>query len=361
MNRLVARLAAVLRGFYSCSHRRKAFPITLHSETYVVCLDCARRFAYDWSKMRGGKRPGRLIAIALLLLTNTTADAQPLTPEPYHVSVNVNLVLLNASVRDRKGTTVSGLREQDFEVYEDGVRQNIRLFRHEDIPVTVGLVVDHSGSMRSKMTDVIAAARTFVLSSRPEDEMFVINFNEKSVPGLPAGIPFTNRPDELARAIFDAPATGQTALYDAIVRAQMQLHSGNRKKKVLLVISDGGDNASVHTQAEVLKLAGQQSAMVYTIGIFDADDADRNPEVLKRLAEATGGEAYFPRQHSEVVAICERIARDIRHQYTLGYIPSTAAQPGAWRALQVVARPGVKPRLTVRTRSGYFAAGEAAK
>jgi VWFA-related protein len=179
--------------------------------------------------------------------------------------------------------------------------------------------------------------------------------------GLPAGIPFTNRPDDLARAISDAPAAGQTALYDAIVRAQLRLQGGHREKKVLLVISEGGDNASVHSQAEVLKLAGVSNTLMYTIGIFDAEDPDKNPQVLKRLALATGGEAYFPREYSEVAAICERIARDIRHQYTLGYVSAAPPRPGAWRTIQVLARPGVKPTLAVRTRSGYVAAGEPAK
>jgi Ca-activated chloride channel homolog len=363
-HRLLTRLAALFGGFFGCSHRRKGFPITLGEETYVVCTDCGSRFPYDWSSMRGGKRSGRLthgcLAIAFLMLSRAPTAAQ-LPPGPYQVSVHVDLVLLNAAVQDRKGASVSDLRQEDFEVYEDGVRQTIRLFRHEDIPVTVGLVVDHSGSMRSKMTEVIAAARTFVQSSSPEDEMFVINFNENVVLGLPAGISFTNRPDELAHAISDAPATGQTALYDAIVLAQLRLQAGRREKRVLLVISDGGDNASVHSQAEVLKLAGLSNTLVYTIGIFDAEDADRNPEVLKRLAHATGGEAYFPRQYSEVAAICERIARDIRHQYTLGYVSADVLRPGAWRTIHVVARPGATPKLTVRTRSGYVSGGKAAK
>jgi Ca-activated chloride channel family protein len=364
MHRLPARVATILSWFYGCSHRRQAFPITIGPETYVVCLGCGRRFAYDWKKMRAGKRPIPLtnaaVAIATLLLTGAGVAAQPQTPQPYQLSVNVDLVLLNAAVRDRHGAFVSDLREQDFEVYEDGVRQTLSLFRHEDVPVTVGLVVDHSGSMRSKLTDVIAAARTFVQFSSPEDEMFVINFNEKVALGLPPGTAFSNRADELARAISSAPATGQTALYDAIVQAQLRLQTGRREKKVLLVISDGGDNASVHTQAEVLSLAGQLSTLVYTIGIFDAEDPDRNPDVLKRLAQATGGDAYFPRQYDEVVTICERIAHDVRHQYTLGYISANTARTGAWRAIQVTVRPEAKTKLFVRTRSGYRA-GEAVK
>ena len=167
------------------------------------------------------------MALPLLILFGLLSDAKPQSPasidgeaqQHYRISVNVDLVVLNATVRDRKGQFASDLREQDFEVYEDGVRQSIRLFRHEDIPVTVGLVVDHSGSMPRKLTDVIAAARTFVQSSSPEDEMFVVNFNEKVTLGLPDAIRLTNRSDELARAISSTPAIGMTALYDAVVKA----------------------------------------------------------------------------------------------------------------------------------------------
>jgi VWFA-related protein len=260
--------------------------------------------------------------------------------------------------RDRKGLFVSDLGQQDFEVYEDGVRQSIRLFRHEDIPVTVGLVVDHSGSMRRKLAEVIVAARTFVHASSSADQMFVVNFNEKVTLGLPDEIPLTNRSDDLARAISNTPAIGRTALYDAVIEAQERLQAGSIDKKVLIVISDGGDNASRHSLAEALKMSEQSSALVYTIGIFDEDDRDKNLQVLKRLAQATGGEAFFPGQLSEVVAICERIARDIRHQYTLGYVSSSAARPGAYRKIRVVARATGKGRLYVRTRSGYIAAGE---
>ena len=315
-----------------------------------------------WRRERGF---ANALALPWLLLTGLVGDAEPQAPRsidgqvprPYQISVNVDLVVLHATVRDRKGRVASDLREQDFEVYEDGVKQSIRLFRHEDIPVTVGLVVDHSGSMRRKLPDVVAAARTFVQSSSPEDQMFVVNFNEKVTLGLPDAIRLTNRPDELARAISGTPAAGMTALYDAVAEARKRLQAGSRDKKALIVISDGGDNASVHSLAEVLKMAGQSSTLVYTIGIFDAEDPDRNPAVLRRLAGATGGEAFFPGQLNEVVAICERIARDIRKQYTLGYVSSNASQPGAYRAIRVDARVG-KSKLLVRTRSGYIAGSE---
>ncbi len=202
------------------------------------------------------------------------------------------------------------------------------MFRHEDVPVTVGLVVDHSGSMRHKLTEVTEAARTFARSSNPEDQMFVVNFNEKVTLGLPGAMRFTNRTDELERAIWATPAAGQTALYDAIVEGLERSTAAARKRKCSIVISDGGDNASARGIPEVLKKAEQSSALVYTIGIFDESDPDRNPDVLRRLARATGGEAFFPDRIHEVTAICERIARDIRNQYTIGYVANNKARPG---------------------------------
>ncbi len=281
-------------------------------------------------------------------------------PEPFRISVDVNLVVLHPTVRDGKGQFASDLDARNFEVYEDGVRQTIKLFQHEDVPVTVGLVVDHSSSMRHKLAEVVAAARTFVHSSSPEDQMFVVNFNEKVTMGLPEAVGFTDGSAELEQAIFRTPAGGMTALYDAVAVAQQKLQAGTHDKKVLIVISDGGDNASAHSLAEVLKIAERSSALIYTIGIFDPDDEDKNPDVLRRLARATGGDAFLPDKLDDVVAICERIARDIRHQYTLGYISSNAAKPAVYRSIRVVARSAGNGKLVVRTRSGYIA-GKAEK
>ena len=274
----------------------------------------------------------------------------------FRISVDVALVVLPATVTDRQGGFVSNLGERDFEVYENGVPQPIRLFRNEDIPVTVGLVVDRSTSMLPKLAEVSAAARTFVRSSNQDDEMFVVNFNEHVSLGLPSTIRFTNNTVLLENAITAKPTGGQTALYDAIAKALEELQAGSRDKKVLIVVSDGGDNASARSLSQVMKLAEQSSAVIYTIGLFDLEDPDRNPGVLKHLARATGGEAFLPDQLSEVAPICERIARDIRHQYTIGYAPVNPTPDGAYRAIRVTAR--VKGHdLSVRTRTGYRPGG----
>jgi len=278
-------------------------------------------------------------------------------PDNFRISVDVDLVVLQATVHDRAGHTVRELSRQDFQVFDDGRPQPIQLFRHEDTPVTVGLVIDHSGSMREKLAEVTSAARAFVRSSNPDDQMFVVNFNETVSLGLPSGMRFSDSAETLGTAIWGAPAIGTTALYDAIVEALKRLQEGTSDKKVLIVISDGGDNASQARLNDVLKMAEQSSAMIYTIGIFDQDDPDRNPQVLQRLVRETGGEAFFPTQLSETVATCERIARDIRDQYTIGYSSMNEKQ-GAYHKVRLTARRNGNGKLSVRTRAGYIAGGE---
>jgi VWFA-related protein len=255
----------------------------------------------------------------------------------------------------------TGLSQQHFQVYENGVPQQIKLFKHEDVPVTAGLAVDHSGSMRPKLAEVSVAARTFVEASNPNDRMFVVNFNEHVELGLPPSIRFSSDPAVLARAISQAPATGMTALYDAIFKVLQLLQEGGRDKKVALVISDGGDNASKHKLVETLKLAEQSSAIIYCVGIFDENDEDRSPRVLRKLAESTGGLAFFPTELGQVSAICGRIARDIRDQYTIGYSPATPAKPGDYRTIRVTASAPHEDKLIVRTRTGYRVGGENAR
>jgi Ca-activated chloride channel family protein len=302
-----------------------------------------------------------LVAVLALLALPGLAWAQQSSPpqnhpdDPYTLKVNVDMVILRATTQDRRNILVSGLEKGDFQVYEDGVLQPIKYFSHEDVPVTVGLVIDNSGSMRPKRADVIAAALAFARSSNPQDQMFVVNFNEKVSFGLPDNTPFTGQVAQLEVALARIAPDGETALYDAVAAALQHLKLGNRDKKVLIVISDGGDNASKHRLAEIMTLAGQPDVVIYTIGIFDALDEDRNPGVLKRLARATGGEAFLPDSLKDVAPICERIARDIRNQYTIAYVPTNRNRDGSYRTIQVKASAPGRGRLSVRTRSGYFA------
>lgn len=271
------------------------------------------------------------------------------------IKINVELVVLHASVQNKERIPVAGLGKKDFQVYEDGVLQQIESFSHGDIPVSVGLVIDNSGSMRPKRSEVIAAALAFAHASNAKDQMFVVNFNERVFFGLPAGLAFTNSVMQLEVALSTLAAEGMTALYDATFSGLEHLKKGDRDKKVLIVISDGGDNASRHNLAQILTLAKQSEAIIYTIGIFDVDDIDRNPKALKQMAKATGGEAFLPNSVKEVVPICERIAHDIRNQYTITYTPTNTTYDGKNRVIEIKARTPEGERLIVRTRTGYFA------
>jgi Ca-activated chloride channel family protein len=296
-----------------------------------------------------------ILSLAIVAKAQTDSQSQSREGNPYTIDVSVDMVVLHATVQNSRGVLVSGLGKEDFQVYEDGVLQQINHFSHEDIPVTVGLVVDNSGSMRTKRSEVISAALVFARSSNSDDQVFVTSFNEHVSFGLPPDMLFTDEAAQLRVALSKIDADGMTALYDAVAAALEHLKKGNRDKKVLLVVSDGGDNASKHKLSQIVAMAGRSEAIIYAIGVFEEEDRDRNPGVLKRLAKATGGEAFLPKSLMEVVPICERIARDIRNQYTLAYVPTNQRQDGLFRSIQVKAHPSSGQRLVVRTRVGYYA------
>lgn len=297
-----------------------------------------------------------LLLIILPCVAVSQDASQPNQVGPYAIRTNVDLVVLHATVRNRKGAAVSGLSKEDFQVYEDKVPQEIESFSHEDIPVTIGLVIDNSGSMRSKRSDVIGAAMAFVRSSNPVDQTFVVNFNENVSMGLPANVPFTNNTAQLETALNRNVITGMTALYDAIAVALERLQKGKWDKKVLIVVSDGGDNASKHNLVQVMSMVNQSNAVIYTLGIYDESDEDRNPHVLKQLSRASGGETFFPETLQDILPICEQIAHDIRSQYTITFVPTNKKQDGTYRVIYVKAREkSGGRRLSVITRAGYSA------
>jgi Ca-activated chloride channel family protein len=290
-----------------------------------------------------------------MLQYQESAQTHGLQGDPFTISVSVNMVVVNATAHDRKGAPVSDLVKEDFQVYEDGVLQQIECFSHEDIPVTVGLVIDNSGTMRPKRAEVITAALAFARSSNPRDQMFAVNFNENISFDLPDNVTFTDNVAQLEMALAGITANGLTALYDAVAAALDHLNKGDREKKVLIVISDGDDNSSKHDLAGILDMAGQSDAIIYTIGVYDVNNPDRNPRALRELAKATGGEAFFPDSAKDVVSICKRIAHDIRSQYSIAYISTNKRKDGRFRAISVTARARDGMRLSVRTRAGYYA------
>jgi Ca-activated chloride channel family protein len=276
--------------------------------------------------------------------------------EPSFRSGSSELVVLPVVVTDKQGRYISNLPSGQFVVYDNGRRVPVELFTNEDTPVTVGLIIDASSSMRGKLGEVIAASLAFARSSNPQDELFAIRFND-DVQDLVPDRPFLLASDlgALEAAVTSVRGDGRTALYDGLMAGLDHLAKGTRTRKVLMVISDGGDNASAATQERVLARARESNAAIYTIGIFADDDMDKNPGVLKALARTTGGERFLPRSPGELLQACERIARDIRGGYTIGYVPP--ARDGAYHRVKVEIDPSAARRLNVRTRPGYFAAG----
>jgi Ca-activated chloride channel family protein len=299
-----------------------------------------------------------LFLISRLLPANAR-ESRPGTPgeqeQPYTYSVNVGLVVLPVSVTDRHGDVISGLKAKNFEVFEDGVPQTIQLFDSSDIPVAMGLVIDNSASMAAKHSEVVLSALALVRDSNPEDQIFVIHFNEHVVFALNSSTPFTGNLKDLWDAVTEARAQGKTALYDAIIAGIKHLNESPLKKKVLVVISDGGDNASSHNLQETVQAAESSEAVIYTVGLFGPYDMDKDPKILKELARKTGGEYFFPRRLSELPDICKIIARDVRTQYTLGYISTNPRRDGSYRTIRVEVTVPNRHALNVRTRAGYFA------
>jgi Ca-activated chloride channel family protein len=207
--------------------------------------------------------------------------------------------------------------------------------------------------MQPKRPEVVTAALAFIAASNPQDEVFVINFNEKPYRGLPDTMLFTDDTQQLRSALWRTPPEGRTALYDAIMSGLHQLSMGRRDKRTLIVISDGGDNVSKHTFKDVMDDVLESLATIYTIGIFDEDDPDRNPGVLSRLARVSGGEVFFPSKLEEIVPICRQIAKDIRTRYTIGYVP-TMGQGKGIRHLKVEAASPDRGKLLARTRTSYM-------
>lgn len=298
--------------------------------------------------------------------TSGQPPAQKNKGGPFIIQAKVNLVVLPATVVDAKGHLVNDLTASDFKVYENSVLQNVQVFKHADIPVSLGIVIDDSGSMKEKRPAVNAAALAFVETSNPQDQVFVVNFNDTAYIDTPGD--FASNMEDLRGALEKIDSRGGTALYDAVYTSLDHLRLGNRDKKVLLVVTDGVDNESRYTLDELLRYAQESNVMVYTIGLLGEEEADsklfahlshddrKAKKDLELLAKDTGGQAYFPHSLDEVNTTCHEIAHDIRNQYTLAYYPTNKAFDGSYRAVRVEAfEHGTHRKLIVRTRPGYYA------
>jgi Ca-activated chloride channel family protein len=287
------------------------------------------------------------------------AAAQMPDEQPPIFSSGAELVVVHAAVRDRQGRYVTALPKEAFRIFEDGAPQRIDFFSGEDSPVTVGFLVDSSGSMREGRERVIAATSAFAEASNSTDELFALAFNEHVRPALPPSMPFTSDASVFRVALAGAMgAQGRTAMYDAISNGLAYIARGHHPRRVLVVVGDGGDNASTTTFEEVLKEAQASNAAIYTVGIIDPLEREANPKLLKRLAEATGGESFFPRDVDDVDDVLRKVSDDIRNSYTLGYVSSNSARDGQFRRIRVVVDDPARRSPRVRARDGYRAGSQ---
>ena len=301
-----------------------------------------------------------LLPIACVFVALAAPSAQEPAAKP-DFSTQSELVVLHVAVKDKKGGYVGGLSQDSFRVLEDRRPQEISFFNSQDAPVTVGLVIDSSGSMAPNRTMVIAASMAFTKAMNPQDEFFVMGFNEHIHTPLPVEKPFTNSEPVLRVALVQAiKARGQTAIYNAVSAGLDYVQKGGFERQVLIVLSDGGDNASGTTRAHVLANAQASNAVIYTIALVDPMDSEADPGFLKQLSDSTGGVAFRPRNASEVQSILQSVARDIRNMYTIGYVPSdeAAARKEALRRVAVDVRLPTGQKLAVRTRRAYLAGVE---
>ena len=290
--------------------------------------------------------------LAALLLGVLIAQAPG--PRPTFSS-RADLVVLQVSVVDRRAGFVAGLPREAFVVRENGRAQPIAVFDQNDTPVTVGLVIDNSTSMVPHLNSVRAAGLAFAQSSHPDDELFTVNFNENVWPGLPPDQPFTSDQTLLRQALARSTARGKTALFDALLTALRHGDRGSQPRKVLVLVSDGGDNASQAQFSEVVEAALRRDVVIYTICLADGTDREAKPGLLRELAKITGGESFFPRSSEEITPTLERIAKDIRSSYTIGYAPPSGAAPGTRRRIEVALQGREYGKFSVRSRSLYVA------
>jgi VWFA-related protein len=290
-------------------------------------------------------RRSLLLSLAFLLTAGLYAQFR----------ADTRLVVLHASVADKHGKLLTNLKESAFKVFENGQPQQVKIFRREDVPVSLGLVIDDSGSMMTKRARVEAAALALVRESNPQDEVFIVNFNDDHY----LDVPFTGDIHKMEQGIAKIDSRGGTAMRDAISASLDYMKENAKKdKKVLLIITDGNDNASNTSLEKVVGRANQMETVIYAIGLFTEEEkheAAKARRALNELTSTTGGLAFYPKEVSEVQSIASEIAHDIRSQYTIAYSP-TAPDDGSYRQIKVTVDGPGKP--VVRTRSGYYATPE---
>ena len=275
----------------------------------------------------------------------------------FKLNINVDLTELHVTVTDGFDRPAGNLKKENFRVFEDRVEQKISLFKHEDVPVSLGLVIDNSRSIEARKQRLDAAALSFVRKGNPEDETFIVHFDDTAR----LARDFTGSIPDLQDTLAAVKPYGQTAIYDALILALGHMDGAKRDKRALLLITDGIDNVSQHTLEDAIETTKRSKVAVYTVGLLSASGGLKAEESLIRIAEASGGRAFFPNTVDEARMAMERVAGDLREQYTIGYVPSNSKHAGAWRSvrIEVIPPPGMPPhtRLNANYRHGYYEPG----
>jgi Ca-activated chloride channel family protein len=282
----------------------------------------------------------------------------------FRIGVNVDLVVIHTSITDKNGMFVTGLKKDHFRLFEDNIAQNIQSFSQEDVPVSLGIVLDTSGSMRDKIDRINQAALAFIKASNPDDEEFLIGFNSE----VELLEDFTSDIDLISDTLNNTIVTGGTALYDAIYLAVQKAQTGSKPKKAIILITDGEDRDSYYKLDEMVAKVQESDVQIYSIGFLNAfpdkglfgrwskSEPEKAQEALKRISEETGARAFFPKDISEIDKIVAQVAHELRSQYSISYTSSNSARDGTWRRVKLALDLPIASSLHVRYRSGYFAA-----
>jgi VWFA-related protein len=294
------------------------------------------------------------VAVCLLVAAVVVLSAEPPQDLPVFKAES-ELVVLHVNVFDGRSDAVPDLTADAFHVAEDNMPQKITFFSNEDVPVAVGLIVDNSGSMITRRAMVLSGTRTFAESSHPEDELFTIVFNEHVRHGLPEAVPFTRNRAQIGTAVSRFAPGGKTALHDAVIAGLEHLQEASHQKRVLVVLSDGEDNASMHSDEVMLERAARSDALIYTVSTAQLGSDIGRPALLRKLAQTSGGVSYSPKTERAVVDAFREIAANIRRGYSIGYVPTNTVQDGRFRRVKVSVRANGRRNLSVVTRDGYLA------
>jgi Ca-activated chloride channel family protein len=333
---------------------------------FTAVILCAFFFASMWSGVQIVAQQSSSSAIPAKEDTKPkpNEDNKDILGTPHKPSqslhINVELVLVNVTVTDPFGRTVVGLDPDNFRVYENKVEQEVLTLSSEDVPITIGVIFDFSGSMANKIGKAREAASQFFKTANPEDEFFLVSFNERAV----LTNAFTNNIEDLQSSMMLMPPRGSTALLDAIYLGLSQMNGANNAKRALLIISDGGDNHSRYSEGEIKRLVKEANTQLYAIGIFDplgyrgrTPEELNGPSLLSEIAEMTGGRVFAVENINELPDVATKIGLELRNQYVLGYRPSNKTHDGRWRKIKIKLRPpkGLPP-LNVYSKTGYFTA-----